>query len=235
MTSTLYGQETQNIIDKINNRVSAIKTLTGDTESIGKRGAFTVSSTGKLYFQKPGYCRMINSAKIDGKLALDAGSNDNVFWVWSKHIKPVALNWCYHRDLPNIKMSEPLNITVLTEVLNVSKINTEGANIYWDKGFLIVLTRAQLAGGNKALKVTKIDPDKAAIVGHYAFGTNKKLISSCEIEDFNAGYIPKTCKIHWPAEGVSIKWTLSNVRLNTTINPAMFVMPDYKPKKNLAD
>lgn len=225
----------ENVIDTINQRVSQITSLSGKTYNVGRKGFVVVSSTGDLYYQKPHNFRMINIANVGKNLALDMGSTQDVFWFWSKNVKPTALYWCRHADLYKARLEESLHPLWLIEILGVNPIDITDANVYTEDNFTMVAQARMAPGGKQVIKLTKIDTANNVVTGHYIYTVRKTLVSSCEIKSFNQMGIPRECEIEWPQERVSIKFTLGDVIINPDLsNEAYWKFPDYKPVKNLA-
>jgi hypothetical protein len=188
---------------------------------------------GYLCHQKELYFRMEVNSTI-GK-ELDIGSNLNVFWFWSRRMRPPTLYYAHHQNLYNTRLKTPFHPLWMMECLNIGKINSYDYVFKNDEYLLIVEIRKSTLN-RLVKKKTLIDTKKKIVVGHYLSDLEDRNIASAEIIEFqviNELLIPKKIKFCWYEENKILYWNLYQTRINININSSNWLMPNYRNSINI--
>lgn len=205
-------------IKSINERNIKIKNFTCDVDIRAGR----MRTTGKLFMEKPRKFRMtINS--ILGK-EMDIGSNDSIFWFWSKRMTPPLLHYANHENLGKSNLKTPLNPNWIMSSLGIGEI--EKGQLATIKNFKGIICQKTSANGEEVTILTLFN--EKSIAGHYLYDQSGKMTASAEIKTVkNIGehILPEQILIIWYQEGVSMEWIMRNHQINTGISPANWTMP----------
>jgi hypothetical protein len=213
------------LIKKINSKNQKIKSLIFDDISIKfKHKAIAIRVTGDLKMKKEKYFRL-NVSSIFGK-ELDLGSNDKVFWFWSKRIKGQNLYYAKHADSNKTLLKVALNPSWLMESLNVGNLPTENINFLKMDGYLCFQEKRISNLGTNVKIITLIDKKKELVVGRYLFNEKSEMIASTEVIDF-WGNIPKNIVVKWPEEKIIMEWIIGEPKINVEIDNSAWEMPSY--------
>jgi len=90
--------------------------------------------------------------------------------------------------------------------------------------------------GKPMTKVTLIDKEKSAMIGHYLYDMNDQIIASAEIKEFyviDGCHLPKVVYFIWYEENVRMTWRFSRPLLNTSLDISTWEMPNMRNKKRL--
>jgi hypothetical protein len=222
------------LIKQINDRNAKVRTVYVQNVDIRLQRKITVKATGELAFEKNKKFRLQVWHRLTGK-EVDVGSNDEVFWFWSKRMDPPALHYARHEDLKKAMLKTPLNPAWMMESLNVGQIDAANIQVGDFKGRWAVLRPRTSASGEPVTVMTLIDPQKVVIVGRYLYNQQGKMVVSTETQDWyqdpgTQAMIPRNLLIIWYEEGVVMEWNFHNPQVNTGINPQYWVMPAMRNK-----
>jgi hypothetical protein len=191
--------------------------------------------TGTLYCQSPQNVRFRVYSPLGQET--DMGSNEQLFWFWSKRMKPSALYYADHDQIYNTRLRTPFHPGYLIESLGVKKIETMGSHLSIKGNYYKITQQRKGMYGQPVIKTTLIDREK--IVAHYLHD-HRGMIASWEIKEHYAtpfGYFPKVIIITWHEENSQTRWDLDPPCVNTKsmIPISTWMMPNYKPKIDLAN
>lgn len=231
--------EVYRYISQINQQNKKIKNIFVDDMTIKVKQKITIAVHGRLAMQKENLFRLNVWHDIFGK-EMDIGSNDAVFWFWSKRMENPALYYSKHENLGKTMLKTPLNPGWLMESLNIGEINTKNIEVAKFKNFWAVIQPRISATGEGITIVTLIDPKKIAVVGRYLYNQKGMLSASAETQEFfvdpkTKALIPKKMYIIWYDEGIIMEWQLNNPKINVDISPSYWVMPTMKNKINMGE
>ena len=106
---SIKDQKMVEMIKSINKRNSEIKTIYLANMPIKiKNMGFTIRASGEIVHKKERFFRLIVTHKITGR-EMDLGSNQDIFWFWSKRINPPYLYFSKHENLSNTNLKSALN------------------------------------------------------------------------------------------------------------------------------
>lgn len=217
---------------KINENNNKIKSIFIQNMKMKIHQTFTFSVNGQLAMQKDKNFRLKVWKKISG-LEMDIGSNKDLFWFWSKRLEVPGLYFSNHENLNKTNLKTPLNPAWIMESLNVGQVPVTIPLVKYKDYWVLIEERVSGLGETVTVK-TLIDPKKPAVIGRYLYDKKNNLVVSAEIQEFTTTetgiLLPKTIFIVWFDEGVSMKWDLSNIELNSNINKSNWTMPNLEPQ-----
>lgn len=221
------------LIDRINAINSKIHNISCDLDIESQQNdRFVIHLRGFLAYEKLNRFRQ-KTTSIFGEES-DIGSNDQMFWFWSKRHKPPALHYAVHEDLYKTRLKTPFHPAWMMESLGINEIELKGGLMRTDTHWVVVEKRIS-PSCQLVTKMTAIDPATERITGHYLFGPAGELEASTEILEFDENGIPKKVVIIWHKENIKMLWTIINAQINTQLNPELWVMPDMPRKINMGD
>jgi hypothetical protein len=187
-----------------------------------------------LMFEKPLKFRMMVYSFF-GKES-DIGSNDEVFWFWSKRMDPPALFYAKHEDLYKTRLKTPFHPAWIREIIGVSAIDLDNLTIFKQDDFLVLMKHKMGILGEPILRVYLIDPLKMTFKGHYIYKTDGSLVASAEVLEYyevNGYFLPKVISTNWAEEGLKSKWIMDCPVINTKIDPSNWKCDNYKNRIDL--
>lgn len=213
-------------IQEINKKNEAIKSIFVKKMPITiQQGSMKGKVFGELAMEKPKNFRLKISHEIFGD-EMDVGSNDKIFWFWSKRLNPPVLNYANHENFKKANLKTILSPNWMLECLNSEKICTENIEIGKFKNFWLILENRE-----ELTIVTLIEPDKKQVAGRYLYNDKGKMIASAEYSNYKDG-IPKNILIIWYEERIVMNWDLSGIKINSDINHILWKMPE-KEKRDI--
>lgn len=219
------NNEAQQILEKVNAKNKTISSL--HFKSIKVQTFWRINShiKAELWYQKDKNFRLIVKS-IYGKEG-DLGSNNNLFWFWSKRMDNI-LYYSEHKNLGKCGLRAPFHPLWLMECLGFTDI--KGKITKCEDGYLFVEEERMSTEGVAVTKGTLIKDD--LVVGHYLF-KNNHLIASVEIEEFNV--VPKKMVIHWYEENLTMIWNIEDYEVNPEISDKIWQKPSFKHEENIGE
>jgi len=217
------------IIKKINEENSKIKSVIIKSMPVKvTNGSMSFRLTGDLSHKKDKFFRFILTSKLTGR-EMDLGSNDEIFWFWSKRMAQPALYFSKHEDLWKTNLKTPLNPSWMIESLNVGIIDQSkiyGSN---DDGiYLYLYEKRKNAVGEDCIFMTIINKKQENVWSRKLLDESGKTI----VSTFYNGDI---IFMDWKDENVSMEWNVKNKQTNIDLSESMWKLPDYKKKINMAE
>lgn len=226
--------EIYEIVQKINKKVSNIKNIYIKSMPILlQQGQFTTKVFGELAMEKDKFFRLKVNHRLTGR-EMDIGSNDQIFWFWSKRMSPPALYYSKHENLNKTMLRSALNPNWMLEALNVGDINVENIEISKFNDFWAIIQSRVDGSGDNVTAMILIDPNKEIVLGRYLYNKYDKMIASTEYSEF-LDNIPRKILIIWYEEAITLTWSLQNIQINTNIDPELWIMPNIKNKIDMAE
>jgi hypothetical protein len=198
---------------------------------------------GEVLVEAPRNFRIRVSHPIGGGEELDVGSNNDEFWIWQKEMNPPYLLTAHHEDMPLAMQvfRVPFQPDWIMEVFGVIPIEADQYRLQRDPRLQHVelIADTQTPGGQQVRKVVKVD-SRRGWVSEYRLETPEgKLIASAHLEDYEATpqtklLIPKTIRIQWPDQDLTLTARLGDVVINPPELPAMaWQVPEKQGFKQL--
>lgn len=216
------------IIEDINKKNEKIQNLTSKI-NIHLNQKISINVFGNLYFEKEKNFRM-NIFSNFGK-ELDIGSNENLFWFWSKNSD---LYYSEHKNLNQTRLKTPLNPNWLLESLTIMELKKENIEYGKFKNFFIILQKRKGIQNEIVTIATLINPETKRIIGNYLYNQSGKMVASAEINEFYED-IPKKIFITWYEEGITMEWILYDYKINIPINKNIWELPKINSPINIGN
>lgn len=215
------------IANEINLRNNKINTILIKSMPIKlKNGSMTFRLNGNLAFQKEKLFRLIISHKITGR-EMDLGSNDSVFWFYSKRTSPAALYYSTHENLNKTNLKTPLNPFWMIESLNLNEINFQNiTSIKENESSYQTFEKRKSVNEEIVYLTTVVDKLEKKIISRNIFRENKSMLTSTK-------YIGNIMIISWPEEDIIMEWDISDKQTNVKLESNLWNLPDYKKKINI--
>jgi hypothetical protein len=216
---SIKDQKMVEIIELINKRNSEIKTVYLANMPIKIRNmGFTIRASGEIAHKKEKFFRLIITHKITGK-EMDLGSNQDIFWFWSKRISPPHLYFSKHENINNTNLKSAFNPMLMIESLNISEIKIkEIKSLRINDNNLFILEK-RLSPTNETLDlVTIIDIATNKIVEKYLSNDSGKKI-------VKINYRQQKIFFEYYEENISMEWDLTNIKINDILPEKYWHLP----------
>jgi hypothetical protein len=222
------------LVKKINARNAEITSFSCNDASVkvwqsGSR--YRVS--GELYYEKEQRFRL----RIESILGdeFDMGSNDELFWYWSRRDKDPGLHWATHEDYNKTRLKAAFNPHFMMRSFGLSEIKIkEDTKIVETETDLIIVYPQTSATGKPILVSIFIDKAHERVSGYVVTDMNGKPRASADIQEYRNG-LPYKILYVWHAEDKALLIEFDKSKLNQSISARNWEMPDKKPKLNMAE
>ena len=219
------------LIDEININNSKIKNIISNNVEV-KISGIPFKLKARIAYEKTINFRMVIQSFV-GK-EVDVGSNSNEFWFWSRRMNPPYLHYASYPNLYKCGLKEAFHPLWMVESLSIGTIT--GAHIRETPKYLLITEKRISTENTEVTKLTLVNKELKAIVGHYLLD-NGRFVISAEVKSFShteGYYIPKRIVTIWYDENVILTWNLNEIRVNEKIDPSNWQMPYYKNKIDMA-
>jgi hypothetical protein len=211
-------------ISAINNKNNQIQNMTSDVDIQISGILFKLRAN--LAYEKDKKFRLLIKSIVGTES--DIGSNNKLFWFWSKRMDKPYIYYAKHEDLFRVGLRNPFQPLWIMDSFGMSTLLTKGS--YKKLGNYLVIDEICLSTeGGKVARRTLIDPKLKLIVGQYLINGNQ-LIASSEILDYQKvdnKIIAKTIKMIWYEENIVIIWRFKNTKINVHIDNNMWTLPNF--------
>lgn len=214
------NSEFSKIIQSINKRNESINSIIVSEMPIKlKNSGFTFKLTGDLAFEKEKNFRLKITHRLTGK-EMDLGSNQNIFWFWSKRIDPPALYFSKHENLSKTNLKSALNPTLMIESLNLNKIKIENINNTKINEKYLIIYEERISPTNESLDLaTYIEITNNRInYKTLCYKDGRKIVTT--------NYKENKILYEYHEENTIMEWDLTNMKINSTIPSSYWDMPN---------
>ena len=224
--------EIPQIIKDLNETNSKIAGLTCDQLHITIReGIFSFSLKGYLRYEKENKFRMIVGSMLAKEL--DLGSNDQVFWFWSRKNKDPGLFYAKHEDYFKTRLKTPFNPVWIMKSLGIDVINTQDAKIVDEAGKnIMVIQLTKNASGKPIASTTFIDRTTSKIRSIITTDTQGKVLISIEIKEYENN-LPRHIVYTWFEENKIMEFKFINPKTGNKSNPKLWEMPNMEQETDM--
>lgn len=217
------------LVDKINEKNRKIDSVVVHSMPVKvKSNGFSFRLSGDLAHKKDKFFRFIVTSKITGR-EMDLGSNQNIFWFWSKRVNPPSLYFAKHEDLYKTNLKTPLNPAWMIESLNVGAIDQ--SKIYASKEddvYLYLYEKRITASGEDCVFMTVINKKSEEVQSRKLMDMNSNVIVSTIYKD-------NIIFIDWKDENASMEWDVKGKQINVNLPDSLWNLPEYKNKVNIGE
>ena len=223
-------------IYKYNQIVNNIHSFSADQVKIRVNPKYNLKVNGFIYYESPNNFKFIVTGILNKIKEVDIGSNNQLFWFWSKDSD--CLFYANHADFSKSLLKTPLNPKWIIETFNFNPIELNyNCEILKLNGNLAVSEKRLGTLGETVKKITLFNSDGDEIIGHYLYDINDNLIISTEIIEshkINGFKIPKKIVIQWNVEKIYLEIEIFDPKINEKNDPQHWELPNITPKINIA-
>lgn len=223
------------LVAEINEKNKAIRSIWCDSVSLKswERG-FQFRLNGTIQYEKPNRFRMRVSSLFSEEL--DLGSNDEIFWYWSRRDKKPGVYWAYYPDFPKTRLKTPFSPIFMRTSFGLDEIDTKTVFKVEEDVDSIFLFQQQMNGSNKPIICcTYINKLHRQITGFLITDVQGNNLASCEVQEFGTNGLPFRILYDWKEENRTLLVELTNLRVNYAIDPKNWEPPNRSPKINMAN
>jgi hypothetical protein len=187
---------------------------------------------GSLYYEKPQRFRA-HIHSLFGK-EVDIGSNEKVFWYWSRRDRVPGLYYAKHEDVAKTGLKNPFNPVFVKATLGLDELSDKECKVV-EKGDEIMLVYPRKnASGKPLLFSVMLNKSRKQIDGYILTNDKGVTLATCEIQEYS-GNIPTKVLYNWYEENKVVLMVFIRPQENATINQGQWEMPNYSPKHNMAE
>lgn len=187
---------------------------------------------GNINYQKPSNFRL-ELYSVFGK-ELDLGSNDEIFWYWSKRDRRPGVYWAKYEDFYKTRLKNPFNPMFMRATLGFEIIDLKDV-IISQNNVDIMLTYKRKNSMDQTIFFSIIaNKFRKQIDGFIISDSQNNTLATCEIQERN-GEAPSKILYSWNEEKRTMLIDLNNCFTNKNLNQSTFDIPDLAPKINMAN
>jgi len=214
------------IIEEINRRNAQIRNFSCDRMKIKVwQNGMRFRLNGTLHYEKTKRFRMIIRS-IFGK-EIDLGSNDEIFWYWSRRDKEKSLLYAKHEDYNKTRLKTPFNPIFMKESLGLNQIRDGKISSFGN--FIIIDSEFENSIGKTVIRSTFLDKKNKRILG-FAVQDKEEIIAFAEILAYTRDNLPEKILYVWKKEDKILLLNIQNPEINTDIDTQFWELPDLNPK-----
>lgn len=219
-------------IERINSRNKKIKSIIAEGIRIKVNQKTSVNVFGNLSMEKQKNFRLKIWHSMTG-IEMDIGSNEEIFWFWSKRMTPPALYFAKHENTNKTMLKAPLNPMWIMQSLGLNSIDLKNKEFKKIEDNWAIVEKSISSTGDLVKIAILIDVNKDLILGNYLYDKNFKLIASSEIKNYTIdsktnSLVPKDILIIWYDENISMECKFSKIQTNLSIKEQNWEKPFVK-------
>jgi hypothetical protein len=227
---------TAEVIAHVNANVSKIQGWRSYDIKIRASGV-PISLAGSMIVEREHRLRLEVTSPM-GK-EVDFGSNDEMFWIWSKRNQgpghePAPLICVPHVDLDLVRQELPMPFEPpwLMEALGVSPLSAEGVQMEGEpgNGTIRLVSQHQL-DGRAIRKTVKVDACHGRVLEHSVTDARgetlvRTVLGDHRIDRITGAVLPRYVKLDWPQTQMSLAMEFGSMEVNPTSVPdAVWQLP----------
>jgi len=233
------------IVGRINSNAAKVQSLEANSATVST-GALSVRAN--IALQTPRRLRLVASGPLASGPVLDLGSNDELFWLWTKQNQQPALFFCRHDQyaMSNARQIMPVEPSWLLEAIGLVHIDTsqpiEGP---WSVGRERVQIRSRQASMLGDLsKVTVVNAWDGTVLEQHLYDPQGQLLATArnaryQHDPVSGAALPRATDLQFPTAQISLHLDVTDWRVNTIApdNLTLWTKPVYPgyPDVDLAD
>lgn len=226
-------KEVPAIVAKINLRNSAITSFTCERVSvkIWERGLRMRLSATVLYEKDNSFRLKLRSAFGN---EMDLGSNDEIFWYWSRRDKNPGLYWSVYANYHKTRLKTPFNPMFMRDTLGLNEISTENARISETTEYVILAYDRYNAMNQPIIYSVMLDKATILIAGIIVTDTDGIPLITVNIQHYPDGTLKKILYT-WHEENRILSLEFRNSQINVEIPSTSWIPPNKTPQINMAE
>lgn len=220
-------KEVVEFVKRYNQNIQKIRTLIYKKIIVRFQKSIFLKAKADLFFKKNNNVRII----INGLMSkqMDIGSNEEIFWFWSKHIDPPCYYYSNHNDLGKTCLKTPLNPDWLIESMGLKEISIQDIEFVEINGEKGLKQNKFGTFGEKINVFTLIDLEKDIVLKRYLCDSENNVIASVDYVDYLSIHginIPNKLEISWFDEEIFMTWDITDIEVNIEIPAETWSMPE---------
>jgi len=221
--------ESLKIINGVKEGLSSITSLAADDIKISI-GRLRVK--GQLYFEGGNLRLIVNS--FLGK-EMDIGSNNDLFWFWSRRMRPQAVYFSNHDEVYRTSLRPIFNRDWIMDCFLFSRIQDhEGDFSFFRKDNLLYKVQLKKVSDEVFVYViTVVNVIELHVIEKYMCDLNYSILAYIKYSNFDSDHIPRSIKVNWCEEDICMDWEIFNVQKNVSISDKIWEVPKYGPMVNM--
>jgi hypothetical protein len=207
------------IVQVVNANTAKVRQLQTTAARLTVAGAPSLRAS--LALERPLRFRLRGDTGLTGN-ELDLGSNDELFWMWTKRNDPPAVFFARHAEFQAGAHSGmlPLPPTWLVEELGLIQLDTGTA---YDGPHAVAPGQVQLrylTGGTQPLmKTIVVDDQRGHVLSQQVYDSTGTLLATARMSDYrfdsiNAVSLPHQVEVELPPAGMSFSFTVEGYTVN---------------------
>lgn len=222
----------EDVVALVNANVEKVQSWKSDNVKIAANsGGINLPVNGHLYVEREHRLRL-EVTSIAGK-EVDFGSNDDIFWIWSKRgngNNPPAIFYAAHTDLDIAQQQFPIPFEPgwLMEALSVAPLSTEGVRMEGAPGIaeIRLVSEHTLPSGQPVKKVVVVDACHGRVMEHSTYDANNRPLirvrmGDHRIDKVTGALLPRYVKLDWPQQEMSMEMTILQLEVNPPAIPSV--------------
>jgi hypothetical protein len=224
------------VIQVVNGNSSQIRSFSAPQATLSGTGFPTLQAS--VAFERPRRLRLRGGTGISGQ-ELDLGSNDELFWFWSRRSQPPGVYYCRHADFASSPVRQTLLVDPywLIEALGITELDPalqhQGPLVRSD-GRLEIRTVRETPGG-PSMKITVLDRLHGLVLEQHVFDSRNQLVASAVAgrhrrDPLSGLVMPAVVDLRLPAQQMTMRLSLGYVEINRPMAYAeqLWAMPAYE-------
>lgn len=228
--------EAEALVSRLNEQNKKIKTFSCQNVDIAIEGHPLLILDATLAYEKSRHFRMVTTSLLGTES--DIGSNDSVFWFWSKRMNPPALHYADYKDIHKTRLKTPFHPVWMMESLGLDEIQLEpGTYVGRNSNLWYIYTMSSSVMGRPVIRVKVIDAEKLCVIASHIFEGGRCVASSQITENFkhNDIWVPQKIVVSWHEENVVMTWTLNDPIVNANLSQDQWKIPQISPMINMGE
>ncbi len=234
------GASRDQIVAAVNQNSAKIQSLSATGVSIKIEDTFGVPLlSGNIAAERPRRFRLTAGTSVTGS-EIDVGSNDELFWIWTKRNQPPAVYFCRHEQFATSAIRQMMPVEPAWLLAALGMVDIDPGSVYdgpdMQKNGRVELRAWMPSAGGRLPRVLVIDPLRALVLEQYVYDAGGTLLASAVAESFyfdamSQIALPERVTIRLPASGLAFKVDLGRaiaVNRLTTDPGQLFAMPSYQ-------
>ena len=219
------------LVVQINNRNRSIQSFSCESMTIKtwERG-IKFRLKGELQYEKDRNFRMVLRSVFGDEL--DLGSNDDVFWYWSRRDKEPGLYWAKHEDYNKTRLKTPFNPMFMRDTLGLNEL-PEGARIIDGEDTLLLVYQKTNSLSQPILYTVIVDKQSQMVNGLLITDLAGQPLAAAEIRQYQNG-LPIQILYNWYEESKILLLELQNPTINRHISSRYWEPPNQSPRIDMA-
>lgn len=234
-TQCVLGQNPtlEDVVAHVNGNVDKIQSWKSNTVKIEAiQGGLRLPVSGQFYVEREHRLRL-EVTSIAGK-EVDFGSNDDIFWIWSKRgngDNPPTIFYAAHTDLDLAQQKFPIPFEPkwLMEALSVAPLSAEGVRMEMGGPGIAeirLVSEHTLPSGQPVKKVVVVDACQGRVLEHSTYDANNRPLIRVRMGDHRidkdtGALLPRYVKLDWPQQDMSMEMNIRQLEVNPPSIPSV--------------